>query len=203
MNPEQLKKALDAIEAGDSEAGLEILKAMIASAAAGGAPPAPEAEAAAEVPEAPPEEETAAAVAASRELMRVTAAKTPGEAVALMAAALGRVAALDADRSALELSERQALVTSLITAGAETPATAWEGDAEKRQPKKRLMDEPIAELRGRVKIIAASRPAGYRPPVVDDAAPTLSRVEIAACKRLGITEADYIERKTSAVRRHK
>jgi hypothetical protein len=66
------------------------------------------------------------------------------------------------------------------------------------------MSEPIAELRDRVKEIKASRPIGWRPPVVDAVeTPKLSRNEIAACKRLGITEADFTERKASAVRRHK
>ena len=79
MNPEQLKKALDAIEAGDSAAALEILKAMIASAAASGASaePAPETAAAGEVAETPPPDpEQAASIAASRESARIGAPAT-------------------------------------------------------------------------------------------------------------------------------
>jgi hypothetical protein len=153
MNPEQLKKALDAIEAGDSAAALEILKAMIASAASDGAAPV-ETEAAAETPAEPPlpAEEQEASIAASREFMRILGAKSPGEASAALRSIVTRVAALDADRAALDLSERQGLVAQLVTAGAETPATAW-ADADKRTPKKRLMDEPIAELRDRVKVL--------------------------------------------------
>jgi hypothetical protein len=171
MNPEQLKKALDAIEAGDKEAALEILKAMIASAASGGEAPPPEAEAAAETPEEPPpapEEEQEASIAASREFMRILGAKTPGEASAALQSIVTRVAALDADRAALELSERQGLVAQLVTAGAETPATAWV-DADKRTPKKRLMDEPIAELRDRVKVLvkASKSRAPLAPPSED------------------------------------
>ncbi len=209
MNPEQLKKALDAIEAGDSAAALEILKAMIASAAAGGEPP-PEVEAAAETADPPaPKEEEMAAVAASRQIFEVLGAKTAGEATAKLASLVDRVKTLDADRASLDLSERQGLVAQLVIAGAETPATAW-ADAEKRQPKKRLMDEPIAELRERAKtLVAASKARGHVPPAststvgVDDGRAfkttrgeiVLSSREIKNCEKQGADVNAYAENK--------
>jgi len=208
MNPEEIKKALAAIEAGDEKAALEILKALVASAASGGASaePPPEVAAASESAEPPPADD-AVAVAAGRELMRITATDSPGAALEVFASTIERVRLIDADRAAVELSERRDLVATLVVAGAETPATAWEGEAEQRNPKKRLLDEPIAELRERVKLIAASRgikKGGHRPPPSDDGAPApraLNRTEIAACKRLGITETEFNARKASAVRR--
>ena len=207
MNPEQLKKALDAIEAGDSAAALEILKAMIASAAASGASaePAPETAAAGEVAETPPPDpEQAASIAASRELMRITATKTPGEAVEALGRMHASVQELVADRAALDLSARQGLVTELVTAGVETPATAW-ADVEKRTPKKRFMDEPLAELRERVKIITATaRPTGHRPPAASDDGRViktskgdvqLSAREIKNCETQGADVNAYAENK--------
>lgn len=204
MDPAQVQKALDAIEAGDAAAALAILKALIASAAGGGASDAAAEEpadmAAGAAADAPPAADQTAAIAASRELMRVTATKTPGEAVAALERVFASVKTLEADRAALDLSERQGLVAELVLAGAETPATAW-ADAEKRTPKARFMSEPITELRERTKIIKASRPAGgARPPVTTTTeAPKLSRAEIAACKRLNMTEAEFVAAKAVAV----
>jgi hypothetical protein len=206
MSPEEIKKAMDVVAAEDGKAAIDILKNLIASLA-GGEPPPVETEAAAEVPD-PPVEEEVASVAASREILHVLGAKTPGEATAALKSLVDRVASLDADRAALDLSERQGLVAKLVTAGAETPATAW-ADAAKRTPKPRLMSEPIAELRERVTaLVKASRASGHAPPestVIDEkpAPRPLSRAEITACKKRGMTEAEFIAAKASIVVRNK
>lgn len=213
MDPEQLKKALDAIEAGDSAAALEILKAMIASAASGGAPPASETAAAGgEAPAPDPEKDPleAASIAASAELVRITGAANPGEMVTRVAAMFATVQSLEAGRAALELTERQGLIRELVLAGAETPATAWAGDDKSKcVPVKRLADEPIAELRERVKLVTAAagaRRAGHRPPAggSDGGGQTistsrgevvLSAREIANCKAQGADVNAYAENK--------
>jgi hypothetical protein len=206
MDPAQLKKALDAIEAGDSAAALEILKALIASAASGGASDAmaeepADAMAAGDAAATPPDP---AAIAASRELMRVTATATPGEAVIALGKMYAEVQTLAADRAALDLSARQGLVAELVVAGAETPATAW-ADADKRTPKARFMSEPIEELRERVALIKASRPkaGGYQPPAVEDGKTfktsrgeiVLSSREIKNCESQGADVNAYAENK--------
>lgn len=219
MNASDVQKALDAIESGDTASALTILKAMIVAEATddpGDMPPADpnappaDATAAGSAADMPPPDQTAA-VAASRELMRITATKTPGEAVAALERMYADVKSLAADRAALDLSERQGLVAELIKAGAETPATAWEGDAAKRQPKARLMSEPIAELRDRVKIVVAaagarrSVVAGHRPPA-DDAEGgrvvktsrgeiTLSASEVKNCEAARADVNAYAENK--------
>ncbi len=216
MNPEEIMKAMEVVAAEDGKAAIEILKNLIASLAGGGAPPpADDTAAAAETPAppapAPGEEEKAASIAASAELLRITGAANPGEALTRIAAMFTSVQTLEADRLALDLTERRGLIADLVTAGAETPATAWDGvDKDKRVPVKRLADEPIAELRARVKIItaAAGKPRGHRPPAstetVDESAPApLTRKEIAACKSHGMTEAEYRTAKADAVKRIK
>ena len=162
MDPEQVKKALEAIKNGDSEAALGLLEAMVASAAGGAEPasdePSPDDAALAEVPdeEPPPEEDEAMSA-----LCALTGTDSPAAAVA---AALEK---LTASQKASELAlakERQDLVARLVQLRAETPATAWE-DPKTRLPVKRLADEPLESLKGRVKALSAVRtPAAPEPP---------------------------------------
>jgi phage I-like protein len=155
---EVIRKALDAIEAGDESAALQILKELIASAA--GAAPEPEEPPAAEAsPDMPPEEQTALA-ALAREACTLTGHSSAGEALealrALYAERAQRAQTDAAEAAARELSSRRELVGELVKLTVEYPSTAW-ADAEKRIPCKRLSDEPIADLRARVATLRALR----------------------------------------------
>jgi len=200
MDPEQIKAALEAIAAGDEAKALEILKALIASAA-GGVPAADPASASAtaETPEVPPEEEMQAL---ARALMAATGAKTPGEAATFLASLKARVDTLDADRETLELSERRGLIAKLVKLGAETPATAWTGESTERVPCKRLALEPIADLRGRVAQIEAARPApaGHRPPAVAGGPAQLTKEQADYCAKHALTPEQFQARRQNSVR---
>jgi hypothetical protein len=171
MDPELLKKALEAIKNGDGDAAASILESMIVAAASGDAapPPADDAgalDAAADPP--PPTDEERAALAALR---KHTKRSTLGEAVQELSAMAAERAALAAERDALELDERRGLIAGLVKLGAETPATAWEGEADKRVPCKRLASEPIADLRARCKALGAKAPPKeITPPATSDQA---------------------------------
>jgi len=212
MDPEKVKAALEAIEAGDAAKALELLKGMIAAAAGGGEesasdPPAAASEALAEGAEPPPEkpedEEAAASKAALAKLSKLTGKSSAGEAVAVVEGVLTRLAKIEAREAALELSARRELIADLVRLGKEYPSTAWEGDPEDRKPCKRLASEPIEDLRARVALYKQHEPAGSPAPP-ERAAPDatkLSKQELAACKARGIDPKDFAERKASAVRR--
>lgn len=169
MDPKLVQEALDALVAEDDAKCAEILKSMLAAAAGGGAPPADPAvedetltEPPAGEPPTPTEEEQAMTVAASR-LVTLTGKSEISE--ALEEVEVWRTAYLEreADRAnvaqqkaTLESQERRKLVGELVKLGAETPATAW-CDDKGAKPCKRLTDEPIAELRERVKKLSAAR----------------------------------------------
>ena len=159
-----VQAAIDALAGGDGNAALDILKALLTAAASGGAMPAgaePTAESAAVA------EEQKAFAALARDLMTLSASATPGDVAQWARTIKAQADALAADRAALEAGERLSLVAALVTLKAETPATAWARDAagnipegDARKPVKRLADEPIAELRDRVKQMRASAPVG-------------------------------------------
>ncbi len=168
MDLKTIQAALDALLAGDSEACAEVLKNMIAQAAAGAAAaPAAEGSVTTEAAEVPAEdEETLAAKALSRSIMTLSSTTTAGAAEAWVKKLATERAAIDADRAALEHSERVSLVTELVTLRAETPGTAWERDAsgnvpegDARKPCKRLLSESLPELRTRVAALRPAQPA--------------------------------------------
>jgi hypothetical protein len=203
MDPEMLKKALDAIEAGDSNAALEILKGLIAQAAGGDAapvdPPADDPDAAL-ADDPPVEEDMAATAAAASRLLTLTAKATLGAAVAEVETwrqshlnADAERAKLDRDRAALEATERRSLVASLVKLGVELPATAWK-DSTAKVPCKRLLAEPIAELRARVATFARARPgvltsgattSGVVPPAGGTDAHGLTPEQLKICAETG------------------
>jgi hypothetical protein len=165
MDPELISKALEALKSGDAESAIAALEAMIAAAASSGAPPAPaDAGALDAAADPPPTDEEKAALAALR---KHTKRSTLGEAVAELSTMASERAALAAERDALELDERRGLIAGLVKLGAETPATAWDGEPDKRVPCKRLASEPIADLRARCKALGAKAPAApIAPPAV-------------------------------------
>lgn len=156
-------------------------------AAAGAAAPAPA--------EDPSKKE---AMAASRVAMALTGKTDAGEAMAELARRSqvavdleAREAKLSQDRAALEGTERRSLVAQLVKLGVELPATAW-GDEKGTVPCKRLADEPIAELRARVKVLAAAKP---QPRVTPPAKPAgelgLTPEQLALCKETGCTPETF------------
>lgn len=104
---------------------------------------------------------------------------------------------LDAERKALEIAERDKLVTRLVTSGWETPPTAWADprvatDPSMRQPAEPWASMPIAALRARVATLVAQPRAigGEAPAPVTGAG--LSEIERRICKSRGLAEDDYI-----------
>jgi hypothetical protein len=163
MDPKLITEALDALIAGDAAKCMEILKGVIASAAGAEAPadePAA-ADASAESPDAPPDPNFVAASA----LRRITGREDTTEAIAELRRMRDTVASLSAERDAEVLTERRGLVGDLVRLGVEYPATAWDGDAELRNPVRRLAEEPIGELRARVATYTALRPDTHARPV--------------------------------------
>lgn len=210
--------AIEALAGGDGAAALEILKRLLVAAAAGDEAAADPAAASTdgggtttESAQPPAEdEETMAAKALARSVMTLSNTTTAGAADTWIKKLAAERASLDADRAALEHSERVSLVTELIALRAETPAFAWERDAAgnvpegaARKPCKRLSAEPIADLRERVK---ALRPAGAVLPVTPaprgavGVARKLSRAELAYCEKHKITADEFEARKSGAVR---
>jgi phage I-like protein len=198
MSPELLKKVLAAIEAGEDKSGL---LAEIVAAAAGGAPEAdPGADALADTAETPPEEDKPAA-----ELAALTARLTKLEAERdeRTKKLSARVEELEAERAAGEHAERVELVAELVKLGRETPATAWEGEPEKRQPAKRFVSEPVAELRARVELYRQTPIAGNAAPAAAPApaAITLSKEQKAYCEKHGLTPEQFEARKAATVKK--
>jgi len=159
MDPQQVKAALDILESGDGAKALEVLKALIASAA--GAEP----DATAEEPEPMSENADAPADGGDEDEDDEKMAKLRRGDVEIKRLR-AQVDELLAEKAAADADARAELVGELVKLGVELPATAWEGDAEKRVPVKRLRDEALAELRKRVELLRGAKPAnaGHAPP---------------------------------------
>jgi hypothetical protein len=135
-------------------------------------------------------------VALGRAALALTGVSDPGEAIAEIArrSALAvdleqREASVARDRAVLELTERKALVASLVKVGAETPATSGLATGTLAP---RLMSEPIAELRARVAAMTAARPTAARVvPPTDDPIEATPEV-IAKCKAKGVDPKAYL-----------
>ena len=168
----EVEGAIEAMASGDGTAALEILKRLLVAAATtgsypGGAPPPAADMPTEESAETPPDEETVAAKALARVLMTLSRTESCGAVETWVKQLAADRAKVDADRAALEADERRALVTELVTLRAETPATAWERDAEgnvpegdKRKPCARLMSESLESIRERVAALRPAQPAG-------------------------------------------
>ncbi len=206
LDPKLALEGLKIITAKDAKGALELLNRLLASALGGEAEaeePAAE-EPAAEEPAAEPMPAARVVVAPGedalaalgRAALALTGVSDPGEAIAEMARrsalAVGveeREAAVARDRAVLELTERKALVASLVKVGAETPATSGLATGTLVP---RLMGEPIAELRARVAAMTAARPVARVVPPTDDAADGLTPAERAKCKAKGIDPNVYL-----------
>lgn len=188
MDPETIRAAITALKEGNADAALKVLEDILAAAAgAGPAPSAPEGgEALAETPDA------TALTALAKEVRALQSRDKTREAA--LSALAAEAQALRAEREKREKGERLQLVGELVSLGAETPATAWSdpgGDPKDRKPVKRLLDEPIDDLRTRVRALSAAAPQQpVRPPAGGGAgtkALSSRQAEIAA--RFGLDDA--------------
>jgi phage I-like protein len=206
MTAETVKKLLDAIEAGDLEALKAMAKDLLAEAASGetlesaDSDDATGEEALSGTADDPPPEEKKALSAAFAELRSLTGKSSVGELVAEVRRWHSEVAAAKERQEALDLSSRQELVSQLVKLGYETPATAWDGDAKLRKPAKRLLDEPLAELRSRVtKLSETPRPSGGHKPPAGKGPAELTPREQEYCKRHNMTAEQFAEHKKKIV----
>jgi phage I-like protein len=191
MDLELVKKALDALVSGDSDAAAGILKDFIASAAAGGeaskeAAPAAPAEASAAPTEAaaappapavePEKKDDEKAVAASvswllRETGKTTLSASVDEIKAWKASHLqheANVQKLADERKALEADERRRLYAELVTLGGRAPSTVW-ADADAKAPKNYLAKMSLDELREHVTEAKLTAPKPAKLPKDDGA----------------------------------
>jgi hypothetical protein len=213
VDPEKVKAALDAIEAGDVEACKEILKEMVAAAAGAGAKPAggdapPPTDAAAANADLPAEQDPEKA-ALAHVALELTGLTDPGAAIVAMREVFASAKKTKDASEAAELAEQRALIADLILCGVEFPSTAWEGKPEDRNPVKRLADEPIDSLRTRVAAVKAARgskPRQHTPPVqtpeqggrmvkTSKGEIELSAREIKNCETQKVKLEDYAENK--------
>ena len=119
------------------------------------------------------------------------------------------------ERAALEAGKRRALVAEMVKCGAETPATAWEGDAD-GAPDGKTPAEPwasmaIDKLEARVEKLRA---AGAKPHAlkagtaggvtavkVGGETVQLSERELRICKETGVSPEDYAANKAAQGRK--
>jgi hypothetical protein len=207
MTPEQAKKALALIESGDDAGAMALVKELVSSAVGGESAETPPADALADTAETPPpapgEEEPAAAGALAVASRAVAGLEKANAQIADLTA---RLSAIDTERTNRDQGERLTLIGELVKLGVELPATAWQGDPEKRKPAKRLADEPIAELRARVAVLSKAKPlAAPLTPPADDAEDVakLSGAMLKQIEAAGMTPQEFLARRNSAVRRHK
>ncbi len=222
MDPAKLKEAVEAIKAGDGDAALAILEAMIVGEAAGdeddaGAGAGEGDAGGVAMGQETDEDETAVAAAATR-LTRVTGKTTMSEAVDEVETWKKSHLELEAERkriaderAVLEGAERKRLYAELVTRSGARPATVWADDkATKAKPYLERMT--IVELRQHVAdaVGAAPRRPGA-PPTPPSGSPggagdqgdqefetqngtiTVSARELADCKKKNIDPAKYAE----------
>jgi hypothetical protein len=207
MTAEQLAQLAEVLGLG-ADANVEDVLAQVAAVvrkvqdAANGAPADAGGEAAAAAADAPkPEDAPPMAAAkrlsiATRTLARLTGKPDFSASIAEVEAwrtshleLEGQRAKLSQERTVLEGSERRKLVAELVKLGAETPATAW-ADDDAKAPCKRLAEEPIADLRGRVAKLTAAKGAPVRtelrpPPAGGNDAHGLTAEQLRYCEQSG------------------
>ena len=204
MTPELVKQLIEAIEKDDPAALKEVAKALLAEATGGdgdGEGDGEDGEPSALADDADDKKPDPAHAAALTALCALTGRKSAGEAVATVTDWGRRISTLEKREAALELDARRELVGELVQLGVELPATAWEGDADARNPCSRLSIEPVEDLRSRVTQLRAAQPVKRVLPPTRTAPVTLSAAEKAACKARGLTVEEFTERKANAVRR--
>lgn len=181
LNAKQISKIGELLGLGAEAPVLEVFQEMgkmfkgLQDALSGKAPdPEPEAapaedpkveEPAAAAKDPAADEEDDALKAASRQLLKLTAASSLTGAISTVTTWRTAYAELEAEknkvaaeRSKLEATERRELVIKLIHAGSETPVSAW-SDAARTIPAKHLAAMSLPELRDRVAMFSANSKA--------------------------------------------
>lgn len=214
MNPKLLQQVIDAIEKGDGQAALDLLKQALVDAASGGVEqdPAPGGPGnapgvAAKDPAAPGAGDVPPAVAGGAEYKAMRK----------------RLDELEARDAARDLDDKRAAIVELVACGAETPATAWvtrEADPAKgltaitasdRVPVERLAKESAASMLERVVALKKlGRPAPEPPEggahresaaasLADEVA-RLTAQQIEAAKSRGLTPEAFVIARRGAIR---
>lgn len=153
MNPDIVKKALEVLASGDANAALELLKEVVTALAGGDSAETPDPAAMAADPNKPQDPTPEQAMAQA--LSAVFGKTSPGEIVEAVKSLSAKVDALELRDRVLDESARVELVGELVKLGAETPATAWEGEPSAKKPVARLSSEPVSSLRARVAQLSA------------------------------------------------
>lgn len=206
-----LKKILDAIAAGDEKAQAALLPEIVAAIAGGGGDAEGATDpmaASAGTPPADPTKPEDKPVAASA-LAKAMGFATDEEAAAEIIKLRKTVATQSESTAAVELETRRELVGELVKLGYEFPATAWAGDPKERKPAKRLLDEPISELRSRVTLCKASPRTPIEAPETGAAGDVqaeiakLSKNTLDAIKKKGMTPEQFIAERGTVLRKVK
>lgn len=203
MDPDQIKAAIEAIKNQDQAAALQILEALLASAAGAPstAPPPP----GGDDPSAQGADSPPVVTAALTQLRKLTSRVSMGEVVAEVTAWSEARNIARTEALALEQTSRVELTAELVKLGYELPATAWEGDPKDRKPAKHIAAMSVADLRARVVALRAAprSPETPKPPVggPNGETVTVTQSDRDGAKKLGITVQEFQERKKSIVRR--
>ncbi len=205
MSPEQVKKALEVVASGDEKAALALLIDVVASAAGGGEPASdPPADPLATTADPPADDPADPMKEPLSALSKKLGFKSADEFVADYAR-LSKESAERSEREAsIELDTRRGLIAEFIALGVEFPSTAWVGDAKDRKPVRRLMAEPLADMRARLALHKKQAPrAAHEPPSPGDAPVVvkLSKDERDYCTKHGLTEQEFADRKARSVRK--
>jgi phage I-like protein len=176
MNPDDVKAALEAVKTDDKDAAIALLENLLVAAASGEEASAePAADDAGEMaleqdPEEPPtEDEVAMSRAVLTALGRDSIDGAAAEAKRLIALGLK----YEQERGQTEAARRRELTARLVKLGKETPATAWEGDPDARNPAQHIRAMSLDALEKRVKAFEAVHKPGPRAPAKEDlSAPT-------------------------------
>ncbi len=220
MDPALLKKIMDVIASQDRDAALALLPEIITGVAAEegseeappaeGTPPTAASEPAATPPADPTKPVNEADAPATAMLLRITGARNLAEAEPILSSAIRSARTADADRTAVTMTARRELIAELIGLGAETPVTAWEGNAADLKPKARLLTESLEDMRSRIVSLKARNGGagpggGHTPPPAGSGdgrtfntshgAVTLTASELQNCEELGAKPEDYAKNK--------
>ncbi len=198
MDPELIKQILAVIASQDEKAALALMAEIATSMAGGdtGGGDTPPAEPLGEIAETPPAPEEGQAAAAA--LTRLAGTASVGEAITALTARLARVDAIDAQQATLDLGSRRELIAELVKIGAETPATAWEGEPAQRMPVARLSAEPLADMRKRVASLKARVPTKATTPPTGGGTTALSAADEArAANMTPAQRARFVELRAS------
>lgn len=178
-----LQDALAALEAGDTDAAIEIITALLAAEPPKEEEPKPDAE----------------VTAATARLMKLTSTSTLASAVAHVATLAQELQTVAGERDAFADAERVRLCARLVHAAGRAPATVWADPFVKGVPKPYLAAMSLSDLRAHVddEIAVAGKSVALRPPRQggDD---EIKPREVAMCAELGVDVKSYAARKVAA-----